>query len=201
MASLSHPRPRLRAHPSSPARRTIAAVLGCFVLLGSAAPLAPPPSAQATTTAGPLLSPEVGSSAEGVWRWPLDGTRRVSTAYRAPAHAYGPGHRGIDVTTTVGAAAVAPADGVVAFQGVVVDRPVLTIRHADGLVSTFEPLESSLRAGESVRQGQGIGRVSVGGHASPGSLHVGVRYDGTYINPMLLFEDVPRARLLPCCDP
>lgn len=105
----------------------------------------------------------------------------------------------MDVGAAVGATVVAPADGVVAFQGVVVDRPVLTIRHADGLVSTFEPLETTLRAGDAVRRGQEIGRISVGGHTAPGSLHVGVRRDGGYLNPMLLFGDVLRARLLPCC--
>ncbi len=176
-------------------------MLVCVVLLAGGAPLTDRPSAQAATAPSAAPPLQDGFSPEGAWRWPVDGARHVSAAYRAPAHAYGPGHRGMDVTAAVGAPVLAPADGVVAFQGVVVDRPVLTIRHGDGLVSTFEPLESSLRPGDPVRRGQEIGRVSTGGHTPPGALHVGVRRDGEYLNPMLLFGTVLRARLLPCCGP
>lgn len=134
------------------------------------------------------------------WRWPVEGVHTVVNPYRAPAHRYSAGHRGVDLGTAIDAVVLAPAAGVVAFQGTVVDRPLLTIAHDDGLVSTFEPLRSTLRPGEAVAAGQEIGRVDVGGHTSPGALHVGVRRDGEYINPMLLFDDVPRAVLLPCCD-
>ncbi|WP_258567202.1 murein hydrolase activator EnvC [Microbacterium sp. Se5.02b] len=129
----------------------------------------------------------------------MAGAHVVTQPYRAPASEYGAGHRGIDLGTSIGAEVRAPADGVVAFRGTVVDRPLLTIAHADGLVSTYEPLGSSLEPGDSVAAGQDIGTVDVGGHTSPGSLHVGVRRDDAYINPMLLFGGVPRAVLLPCC--
>lgn len=200
MASPSGSPHLVRSHSSRAARVAITAALACLVLLGGGgAPLAAPASVHTTTAPRSGPSPADSSASEGAWRWPVDGGRHVSAAYRAPAHAYGPGHRGMDVTAAVGTAVGAPADGVVAFQGVVVDRPVLTIRHADGLVSSFEPLESSLRAGDTVSRGQEIGRVSTGGHTAPGALHVGVRRDGEYINPMLLFGAVLRARLLPCC--
>jgi hypothetical protein len=39
----------------------------------------------------------------------------------------------------------------------------------------------------------------VGGHSEPGTLHFGVRWEGEYINPILLLDEVPRAVLLPCC--
>lgn len=206
-AAQTHPMtPPLRPHNhvssrrSRAARLAIPAVLAGLILLGMGAPLADTPSAQAATASHPGRSLQDEPGPEAPWRWPVDGAREVSTAYRAPAHAYGPGHRGMDVGAPLASAVTSPADGVVAFQGMVVDRPVLTIRHADGLVSTFEPLESSLRPGDTVRQGQEIGRVAAGGHTAPGALHVGVRRDGVYINPMLLFDEVPRARLLPCCE-
>lgn len=135
------------------------------------------------------------------WRWPVDGPREVAVPYRAPAHEYGAGHRGIDVPVSPGAAIRAPADGVIAFRGVVVDRPLITIEHPDGYVTTFEPLSSALSPGDVVSEGDVVGAVDVGGHSSPGTLHIGVRLDGAYINPMLLFGDVPRAILLPCCAP
>ena len=135
------------------------------------------------------------------WSWPLDGPREVVEPYRAPAHEYGAGHRGVDIAAVHGDAVRAPADGVVAFRGIVVDRPLLTIDHGGGLVTTFEPLLSTLSPGDPVAAGDEIGTVDSGGHASEGSLHLGVRLDGEYINPMLLFGDVPRAVLLPCCAP
>lgn len=133
------------------------------------------------------------------WRWPVDGARRVVEPFRAPAHDYGPGHRGLDVAADPGAVVRAPADGVVAFRGVVVDRPLITIEHADGLVTTLEPVSSLLAPGTPVAAGDEVGVVASGGHTLPGALHIGVRLDGVYINPMLLFGEVERAVLLPCC--
>ncbi|MCC2029889.1 M23 family metallopeptidase [Microbacterium sp. YMB-B2] len=133
------------------------------------------------------------------WSWPTAGAREVVEPFRAPAHDYGPGHRGIDIRAGQGATVTAPEDGVVAFRGVVVDRPLLTIDHGEGYVSTFEPLASDLAPGAVVRAGDEIGTVAVGGHAPAGTLHVGVRLNDVYINPMLLFGGVPRAVLLPCC--
>lgn len=133
------------------------------------------------------------------WRWPSAAAPAVVNPFRAPAHEYGAGHRGVDIGTSINAAVTAPADGVVAFRGIVVDRPLLTIEHADGLVTTFEPLRSELLPGEPVTAGQVIGQVDVGGHTPPGALHLGVRSHGDYINPMLLFGGAQRAILLPCC--
>ncbi|WP_372968811.1 murein hydrolase activator EnvC [Microbacterium sp.] len=164
---------------------------------GSTAAVPRDPSPATARSAAP-----VGSRAHRVlWRWPLDGTRAVVAAYRAPAHEYGAGHRGVDLATTAGAAVRAPAEGTVAFRGTVVDRPLLTIEHAGGTVSTFEPLESALAPGDSVSAGDEIGRVAAGGHAAPGTIHLGVRLDGHYINPLLLFGETRRAVLLPCCAP
>lgn len=139
------------------------------------------------------------STAGGEWSWPVAGPRHVVVPFRAPAHAYGSGHRGIDVLAPEDGVVRAPADGVVAFRGTVVDRPLLTIEHAGGYVSTFEPLASTLSPGDAVSEGAEIGTVVTGGHSAPGTLHIGVRLDGEYLNPMLLFGGVPRAVLLPCC--
>lgn len=157
-----------------------------LVLVGSGRSAAAPPD-------------DTGGDAR--WSWPLAGARLIAEPYRAPAHEYGPGHRGVDLVAAVGAAVHAPADGVVAFSGTVVDRPLLTIEHAGGLVSTFEPLLSTLTPGTAVSEGDEIGVVAVGGHAAAGTMHLGVRLDGDYINPMLLLGAVPRAVLLPCCEP
>ncbi|WP_029263484.1 MULTISPECIES: murein hydrolase activator EnvC family protein [unclassified Microbacterium] len=153
-----------------------------------------------------LCAPDTSAASGGTadlprWRWPLAGNREVVEPFRAPAHEYGGGHRGVDMDASIDAVVTAPADGTVAFRGTVVDRPLLTIEHDGGLVSTFEPLRTTLDPGDAVSVGQEIGFVDVGGHTPAGALHLGIRRDGTYINPMLLFGDPPRAILLPCCDP
>lgn len=133
------------------------------------------------------------------WMWPVAGQRSVIAPFRAPAHEYGPGHRGMDVRTSPGAQLMAPTDGVVAFRGIVVDRPLLTVETDDGYVLTFEPVESTHAPGDRVRSGAVLGVVASGGHSTAGSMHVGVRLNGDYLNPLPLFGNVPRAILLPCC--
>jgi murein DD-endopeptidase MepM/ murein hydrolase activator NlpD len=130
------------------------------------------------------------------WTWPVDPVQ-VVVPYVAPAHAYGAGHRGIDVAAD--GDVHAPADGVVAFSGRVVDRDVLTIDVGDGVVVTFEPVTSALPAGTPVRAGDLVAGVGSGGHSAPGTLHIGVRESGAYVNPLRYLDGVPRAILLPCC--
>lgn len=138
-------------------------------------------------------------SVDARWAWPLDTAPAVLEPFRAPAHAYGAGHRGIDIAAPAGTPVRAPAGGIVAFRGTVVDRPLLTIDHGDGYVSTFEPLASELAPGAVVSAGDDLGVVATGGHAAAGSVHLGVRVNGVYIDPMLLFGAASRAVLLPCC--
>ena len=133
------------------------------------------------------------------WNWPVSGFRIVEPFVK-PAHRYAPGHRGIDLEPTDPSTVVAPADGTIAFVGVVADRPLLTIDHGDGLVTTLEPVASALPPGTAVSRGDLVGEVGLGGHAPAGSLHFGVRLHGEYINPMLLLGGIPRAVLLPCCE-
>lgn len=137
----------------------------------------------------------VAARADHSWAWPVDGPRRVLRAYSVPAGRYGPGHRGVDLAA--GATALAPEAGVVRFAGFVVDRPVLTIDHGGGVLSSYEPVESALEPGDAVARGQPIGTV-LGGHCgSVDCLHMGVRVHGQYVSPLRYLEGIPRAVLLP----
>lgn len=180
--------PRLDSLP-----RSLAAVVVALVLV----------SGESTATAAPSgpanPSGEARIETREPWAWPVAAPFRLDREFVAPAHAYGPGHRGIDLEPRDGTEALAPAGGVVAFSGAVAGRGILTIDHGDGLVTTLEPLESDLAAGSPVQRGDVVGSLAVGGHSVPGRLHFGVRLYGEYVNPLLLLGGVPRAVLLPCC--
>jgi murein DD-endopeptidase MepM/ murein hydrolase activator NlpD len=97
-----------------------------------------------------------------------------------------------------GAPIVAPAAGTVSFVGVVVDRPVITIDHGNGLRSSFEPVDSALTAGSAVAPGDVLGRVRAG-HCGPAPpcLHWGVRRGEEYVNPLAFVMDLRPSVLLP----
>lgn len=124
----------------------------------------------------------------------------MSRPFERPADDYAAGHRGIDLPASIGDAVVAPASGVVLFAGVVVDRGVLSIRHTDGTVSSFEPIAASVAVGDVVTSGGTVGSVSGGGHCGSTCLHVGARVDGEYVDPEPYFVARRRAVLVPLGD-
>lgn len=131
-----------------------------------------------------------------LWLWPVPAPHPIARPYVAPATAYAAGHRGIDVRADAGIAVRAPADGVVHFAGFVVDRPVVSIRHSNGVLSSFEPVEPVVEAGDRVARGDVIGYL-LPGHCSTPCLHLGVRQGGEYLNPLLFLGGLERAVLLP----
>jgi murein DD-endopeptidase MepM/ murein hydrolase activator NlpD len=128
------------------------------------------------------------------WGWPVLGEHTIVRPFIAPATQYSAGHRGIDIAAT--GDVLAPADGVVYFEGTVVDRPVLSIAQGGGILSSYEPVVTSLHAGEAVTRGEVIGQLAAG-HCAQTCLHFGVRVDGQYVNPMLFLGEVVRPVLLP----
>ena len=130
------------------------------------------------------------------WRWPVDPPRVIARAYLAPPTPYGSGHRGIDIES-VSSAVYAPADGVVHFAGVVVDRPVLSLRMPGDVLASFEPVASTLVEGATVHRGDVIGTLAPGHCAVVTCLHFGVRVGGEYVSPLLFLGGLPRSILLP----
>ena len=161
-----------------------ASALLAILLVGVAAPVSATTAGQTVTEAAPS------------WKWPVEGDHRVLRAFTAPATAYSAGHRGLDISALPGAVVVSPASGVIDFSGVVVNRPVVSIRHPDGVISSFEPVLSTLADGTSVARGSAIGIVQPG-HCTAGCLHFGVRVHGEYVSPLIYLDSVPRAVLLP----
>jgi murein DD-endopeptidase MepM/ murein hydrolase activator NlpD len=123
----------------------------------------------------------------------------VLTAFDPPDRPWLAGHRGVDLAAAVGTPVRAAGSGRVVYAAPLAGRGVVSIEHAGGLRTTYEPVMASVHAGDEVAAGQVIG-VLEGGHAScaPAScLHWGARLpDDTYIDPMLLVTGL-RVRLKP----
>lgn len=153
----------------------------------------------APSARSPALQPggRAAPGGAGTWLWPVEPRPEVLEEFRAPATRYGPGHRGLDLEASPGVQIRAPADGVVAFAGTVVDRPVVSVEHAGGVRSTFEPAQSLVPVGDLVARGQPLAVVAAGGHCTDRCLHLGARLNGGYVNPRLLLSGIPRAVLLP----
>ena len=129
--------PGARTHPHLPGR--------------ARAPDAAGPDADRVQPAAPAGA---GVPAPGAgYAWPLHPPPTVASPFRAPEHAYGPGHRGADLAGAVGQAVLAARAGVVVFAGPVGGRGVVSVEHDDGLRTTYEPVHPTVRAGTAVAAG------------------------------------------------
>lgn len=120
--------------------------------------------------------------------------------FDAPAHRFGPGHRGADLSTSDGALVVSPAAGTVAFAGPVAGRPVIVIAHNDGLRSSLEPVSGVLPRGSSVSVGQVVGVVAAPdsyAHCPAQCVHWGLRRGEEYLDPWSWLTSGASVRLLP----
>ena len=150
-------------------------------------------SAPGASAAPPAATPELA-----LWGWPLDGGPVVSRSFGQPPTPYAAGHRGVDLLGAAGSAVLAAGAGVVVFAGMVAGRPVVSVDHAGGLRTTYEPVTPTVAAGQAVARGSPLGLL-VPGHAgcpAEACLHWGLRRGDTYLDPLTLLRP-PRVRLLP----
>jgi hypothetical protein len=138
----------------------------------------------------------------GGFAWPLDGVPRVVRPFDPPAQPWLAGHRGVDLAATPGATVRAAGPGQVRFAGQIAGRPVISIDHAGGLRTTYEPVEPVVRAGDQVSAGDPIGRLAAGhpGCAAAACLHWGLRRGDVYLDPLTLLG-LGQVRLLPLLSP
>jgi murein DD-endopeptidase MepM/ murein hydrolase activator NlpD len=130
--------------------------------------------------------------------WPLRSTPGVSHPFQPPEEPYGPGHRGADLLGRAGEPVLAAGDGVVVYAGPLADRGVVSVAHAGGLRTTYEPVLAVVRAGAVVRRGQPIGTLARGHPGCPVSacLHWGLVREHQYRDPIELVAPTV-LRLLP----
>ncbi|MDD7941131.1 M23 family metallopeptidase [Actinomycetospora lutea] len=172
-----------------------------------------------TAVAAPAPPPVVPVGAFG---WPVagvDGRAAPATAgapgtvtrlFDPPPHYYGRGHRGADVAGRPGLAVMAAGDGVVVFAGRVAGRGVVSVEHAAGLRTTYEPVAVAVTPGVHVRRGDTLGALEPGHRGCPvaACLHWGLRRPSAdpaagaleYLDPLLLLG-LGRVRLLPTDPP
>lgn len=102
---------------------------------------------------------------------------------QSPKYAF---HRGVDLEAAEGSAVLAVADGTVTVStSDLIYGEQITIQHADGMLTTYCHLSERLvSAGDSVQQGQIIGRSGSTGWATGPHLHLEVQLDGEYVDPL-----------------
>ncbi len=168
----------------------MAARLLLALLVATAAALAPVPAGAGPVPPAPApIAP---------WGSPLGDPPVVTRPFRPPPSPYGPGHRGADLGGAPGEVVRAAGNGVVVFAGTVAGRPVVSVDHAGGLRTTYEPVTPTVAAGQEVRRGDPLGTLVAGHGGCPAAacLHWGLRRGETYLDPLSLLRP-PRVRLLP----
>ncbi|CAB4555189.1 unannotated protein [freshwater metagenome] len=151
-----------------------------------------------------LPSPSLGS--QPTWSPPVIGSELVNS-YRSPGTEYGSGHRGVDYQVTLGQGIFAPEEATVSFVGKVVDRQVLSLSHQGGLVSSYEPVCSSLTVGQQVSAGDLVAEVCEADQdylqhcADVFCLHFSTRRDGEYLSPLWFTGELAPSKLLPWIEP
>lgn len=142
------------------------------------------------------------------WSWPIGSAAdppRVQSRFDPPAQPWLTGHRGVDLVARQGTAVRAAGEGVVAYAGRLAGRGVVSVRHAGGIRTTYEPVLAEVSIGMAVRRGQVIGTVDRWSARHPSCaarscLHWGARRAGRYVDPLSLL-DPPTVRLLPLSAP
>jgi hypothetical protein len=218
------------AHPQFPLRRVRGWPLYLFGLLlaiGVSVPVASP-AAVAQRSVPPSPTAPDPPPVPPLWM-PVAGA--VERGFDARSGPYGPGHRGIDIAASVGNLVWAPATGRVVFAGPVAGTNWVSLLVAPGVLVTLGPPLDPPVTAERVRRRAPVGRVGPGhpfpvnpasagappmGRVGPGgsgpptgrgglggraTLHLSVRVNGVYVDPLAYLVDRPRPRLAPLLAP
>ena len=135
-------------------------------------------------------------------QWPLRPRPEVVRMFDAPSPNWTPGHRGVDLAGTPGQPALAAGPGTVVFAGELAGRPLVSVAHAGGLRTSYEPVRPSVRVGQRVTTGTVLGELEADhpGCAGRACLHWGAMWGpaarADYVDPLGLLADTP-VRLKP----
>lgn len=121
------------------------------------------------------------------WTAPLTGHLRIIRGFEPASSRWGRGHRGVDLAARPGTAVRSAGSGVVVFARRLANRGVVSVEHAPGVRTTYEPVRAEVAVGSMVSAGTLLGYVTVGGH-QPGALHWGLRIRDSYADPLRLLR-------------
>ena len=178
-------------------------LLAALLAAGAVAPAAAPVAVAEHPSSWAPVAPR-SSRVPRLWM-PVTGP--LVRGFDARAGPYGPGHRGIDIAAPVGELVRAPTAGRVVFAGPVAGVNWVTLMAAPGVLVTLGPLLDPAVTATRVRSKAPVGRVGPGhaatraGPATPATLHLSVRVDGVYVDPLAYLVDRPRPRLVPLPAP
>lgn len=170
-----------------------------LVVLGLTGSLVPWPGS-VPTAVGPGSAPPASTGAPSgpssldllrIWSWPLDPRPAVKAPFVAPRSTYGAGHRGIDVVGSQGQPVLAVDAGVVTHVGVIAGRGTVSVTHANGLRSTYEPVRGVVATGSTVTEGQVLGSLEGRSHCGGTCLHLGALRGSRYLDPRPLLGGGP----------
>ncbi len=114
----------------------------------------------------------------------------IARGFEAPSNQFAAGHRGVDYAVPAGTPVQASGAGSVGFAGPVAGSLYVTLRHADGIETTYSFLSRiDVRQGDQVSQGQVVGLSGEGHPGESHSLHFGAQLNDQYIDPLSLLTD------------
>lgn len=161
-------------------------LLGILVTVGVS--LGPAPGAAAAQPAAgqvPPLRPPVAA--------PLEVP--VVEPFELSEGGFGPGVRGVKLAAPAGSPVAAPAPGNVRFAGEVAGLGWVTLEVAPGVLVSVGPLDRiTVRAGAQAGARTVVGRLHAGHDRE---LHLGLRVDGEYVDPLPHLARVGPPRLVP----
>jgi murein DD-endopeptidase MepM/ murein hydrolase activator NlpD len=188
--------PPARSRPALLHLRPLAALAAASLAVAAWAPLAFALPALASPPAPTVTGPP-GAGRVPALRLPVGGP--VVRGFEPPSGPFGPGHRGVDLAAPLGTPVVAPAAGRVVFAGLVAGLGWVSLGVAPGVVVTVGPLDQpAVGAGRSVPALARLGRLAPG-HG--GRLHLGLRLDGAYVDPLPYLVGHGPPRLAPLSLP
>lgn len=127
------------------------------------------------------------------WRWPVPGHRYVSSGFgERELHGQEGMHYGIDIVAPEGTPVIAARSGRVLESRADYERGwgwTVVLQHPDGWITRYAHLSQNLvKAGESVVQGQRIGRVGNTGRSTGPHLHYGTYLRWNPKNPLNQYD-------------
>lgn len=178
----------------------LAALFAAGVVAPATAPVAAPGAVAGRHSSWAPVEPR-SPRVPALWM-PVTGP--LVRGFDARAGPFGPGHRGIDIAAPVGELVRAPTAGRVVFAGPVAGVNWVTLVVAPGVLVTLGPVLDPVVTATRVRSKAPVGRVGPGHaatSAAPAALHLSVRVDGVYVDPLVYLVDRPRPRLVPLPAP